>query len=88
MEPFLCNSFPIKNNLHNALHINLLFTSVKAKLNSVKKYFNNYHPLSGLKWQKTNASLLFWVDDLIMELNRKLAYETLTLRSLQKCAIT
>lgn len=50
----------------------------------VKKYFNNY----GLKWQKTDASLLFWGDDLIVELDRKLAYETLTLGSLQKCAIT
>lgn len=50
-------------------------------------YCNNYHPFSGRKWQKTDASLLFWGDDLIVELDRKLAYETLTIGSLQKCAI-
>ena len=42
---------------------------------------------SELKLQKTNVSLLFWGDDLLVELIRKLAYETLTLGSLQKCRL-
>ena len=89
MEPILCNPFPIKKKTTYITHYILIFFLLLLKTkHSLKKYFNNYHPFSGLPWQKINASLLFSGDDPILELNRELAHETLTLGSLQKCAIT
>ena len=87
MEPILCNPFPIKKTTYIMHYILIFFLLLLNNKHSLKRYFNNYHPFSGLPWQKTNASLLFLGDDPILELNRKLAHETLALGLLQKCAI-
>ena len=87
MEVILCNPFPIKKTTYIMHYILIFFLLLLNNKHSLKKYFNNYHLFSGLPWQKTSASLLFLGDDPILELKRKLAYETLTLGLLQKCAI-
>ena len=76
MIRFLCNSFPIRTQLHDALYINL-FTFVKARLDTTLKITSTtIIPLVDF-----HTSILFWGDDLIVKLDKKLAYETLTLDS-------